>query len=124
MEVNGRIWGSLPLAVASGMDFPALMAQLYLEGPAAITPQVNNNYELGVRCRDLQRDLLWISQVLVQRQKFSFFALPSRKRAWRALLGMLNPRHKFDLLIADDPMPGIAELPRIIKKLRSKMDDA
>src|ERR671914_285893 len=33
MEINGRIWGSLPLAVKSGMDFPARMAQLYLHGP-------------------------------------------------------------------------------------------
>ena len=22
VEINGRFWGSLPLAVASGMDFP------------------------------------------------------------------------------------------------------
>ena len=25
MEVNGRVWGSLPLAVRAGMDFPALL---------------------------------------------------------------------------------------------------
>lgn len=33
MEINGRIWGSLPLAVKSGIDFPARMAELYLTGP-------------------------------------------------------------------------------------------
>ena len=33
MEINGRIWGSLPLAVRAGMDFPARLADLFLDGP-------------------------------------------------------------------------------------------
>ena len=32
MEINGRVWGSLPLAVFSGVDFPNLLAELYLGG--------------------------------------------------------------------------------------------
>ena len=123
MEINGRVWGSLPLAVASGMDFPGLMAKLYLEGREAISPLLKNDYELGVRCRDLQRDLIWIGQVLMQRKKYAFLQIPERKRAMRALVGILNPRRRFDLLVADDPLPGIFQLPRIVNKLRSKMND-
>ena len=33
MEINGRVWGSLPLAVRSGMDFPRKLVELYLDGP-------------------------------------------------------------------------------------------
>ncbi len=123
MEINGRVWGSLPLAVASGVDFPALLAELYLHGASAIKPQLSSNYKIGVRCRDLQRDLMWITNVLMQRQRYAFLDMPTRKRAIQALLGIFNPRRKFDLLTLSDPMPGLAELPRIVKKFRSKMND-
>ncbi|MGH7492827.1 MAG: ATP-grasp domain-containing protein [bacterium] len=123
MEINGRIWGSIPLAVTSGMDFPVLLAELFLRGAAAITPQLRSNYKIGVRCRDLQRDLMWITNVLRQRRRYEFLAMPSRKRAVLALLGLFNPRRRFDLLTLNDPMPGLTELPRIFKKFRSKMQD-
>lgn len=123
MEINGRIWGSIPLAVTSGMDFPALLAELHLHGAAAIQPQLNSNYKIGVRCRDLQRDLMWITNILMQRRKYKFLDIPSRKWAIKALLGLFNPQRKFDLLTLNDPLPGLAELPRIIKKFRSKMQD-
>ncbi|MCA1646159.1 MAG: ATP-grasp domain-containing protein, partial [Chloroflexi bacterium] len=69
MEINGRIWGSLPLAVRSGMDFPALLGELYTSRPPA-TPQApcaspEIRYKIGVRARDLELELLWIASVLV-----------------------------------------------------------
>jgi predicted ATP-grasp superfamily ATP-dependent carboligase len=47
MEINPRFWGSLELAVRSGVDFPALYARAALghELPVA------GPYRLGVRCR-------------------------------------------------------------------------
>ena len=30
MEINGQVWGSLPLAVQSGIDFPAALVELWL----------------------------------------------------------------------------------------------
>ena len=122
MEINGRVWGSLPLAVVSGVDFPALLARLYLEGADGITPQINNEYKIGVRCRDIQKDLIWITSVLMNRQKYSFLPMPARMRAIKALLGFFNPLRKYDLLSFSDPWPGLAEFPRIISKFRSKMD--
>lgn len=48
LEVNARFWGSLPLAVAAGADFPADLARLLLGGtrPAAAA------YRTGLRQRD------------------------------------------------------------------------
>ena len=120
MEVNGRIWGSLPLAVASGMDFPALLARLLLEGEDSVPRLLENDYRIGLRCRDLQRDALWIAAVLAQKKRYAFFPLPSRMRALRALLGWLNPRRRSDLLVWDDPLPGLLELPRLVPRLREK----
>lgn len=121
MEVNGRVWGSLPLAVASGMDFPSLLARLYLRGEAWVEPQLAGAYKVGVRCRDLQRDLLWIASVMAGRRRYQFMPLPSRKRAICALLGILNPRRKHDMLTWDDPLPGLLEIPRLVPRLWDKV---
>lgn len=53
MEVNTRFWGSLQLAIDSGVDFPALLAQAELSTqPATIT-----QYRIGQRLRWLLGDL-------------------------------------------------------------------
>jgi predicted ATP-grasp superfamily ATP-dependent carboligase len=47
MEVNGRFWGSLQLAIDAGVDFPALLAEAALGLPAReLLP-----YRVGVRSR-------------------------------------------------------------------------
>lgn len=43
MEINGRFWGSLQLAVDAGVDFPRLLVDGAGDGPAA--------YRVGVACR-------------------------------------------------------------------------
>lgn len=53
MEINGRLWGSLPLAIAAGVDFPYLLAQLFLNERPALPSQ----YRVGLRCRHLRGDL-------------------------------------------------------------------
>src|SRR5256886_15064781 len=47
IEVNGRFWGSLELAVASGVDFPALWVALLRGERVAATAA----YETGVTVR-------------------------------------------------------------------------
>lgn len=53
MEVNGRFWGSLQLAVDSGVDFPALLVDAALGSEDARPP----TYSDGVRLRWLLGDL-------------------------------------------------------------------
>jgi predicted ATP-grasp superfamily ATP-dependent carboligase len=53
IEVNGRFWGSLQLAVDAGVDFPALACELAL----GHRPQLVPPYKLGVRSRWLLGDL-------------------------------------------------------------------
>ncbi|HEY8105395.1 MAG TPA: ATP-grasp domain-containing protein, partial [Gemmatimonadales bacterium] len=47
MEINGRFWGSLQLAVDAGVDFPALLARLALGDD----PEPVMSYRTGVRSR-------------------------------------------------------------------------
>src|SRR5207248_9693371 len=53
MEVNGRFWGSLELAVAAGVDFPALWTGL-LRGRRV---EPSGSYETGVTSRWLWGDV-------------------------------------------------------------------
>ena len=121
MEINGRIWGSLPLAVASGVNFPLLLAGLYLDGFDSVRQHTSDDYKTGIFCRDLQRDLMWIVSVLGQRKKYPFLKVPRRIEAAKALVGLFNPMTKSDLFSLDDPLPAIAELPQIVQKFGEKV---
>ena len=71
MEVNGRIWGSLPLAVHRGMDFPARIADLYLDGPLVTEGKPTTDYKVGVRSSNLEIIFKWIPAVLLQKAGLS-----------------------------------------------------
>jgi predicted ATP-grasp superfamily ATP-dependent carboligase len=53
MEVNGRLWGSLQLAVDAGMNFPLYLVKLYLGEPVPLFP----SYRPGLRSRWLLGDV-------------------------------------------------------------------
>jgi predicted ATP-grasp superfamily ATP-dependent carboligase len=53
MEINGRFWGSLQLAIDSGVDFPRRLVDLAMGNPPGPRPW----YRAGVRLRSLLRDL-------------------------------------------------------------------
>jgi predicted ATP-grasp superfamily ATP-dependent carboligase len=52
MEINGRFWGSLQLAIDSGIDFPSILLETLTEAPPAAVP----SYRFGVRNRWLWGD--------------------------------------------------------------------
>jgi predicted ATP-grasp superfamily ATP-dependent carboligase len=49
LEINPRFWGSLPLAIASGVDFPSLLCEMYERGDVART----DSYMIGRRCMNI-----------------------------------------------------------------------
>jgi len=49
LEVNARFWGSLPLAIYAGIDFPAILLEQYSTGKV----QNNSTYEIGKISRAL-----------------------------------------------------------------------
>ena len=124
MEINGRVWGSLPLAVLSGMDFPGRLADLWLCGPPSDDTPPATAYRIGVLARNLELDLVWIASVLAGRRRFSFLPMPRRREALAALAGLFNPACKADILSLDDPRPGLAEIFKIAAKFVAKRKQA
>lgn len=114
MEINGRPWGSLPLAVTAGADFPRLLAELFLdrEAESAAIP-----YRTGVRVRNLELDLLWAIAVATGRRRYPFLAYPPRRAALSVMSDLLRPGVSDDYLIADDPLPGVVHVVQLVEGL-------
>ena len=105
MEVNGRFWGSLQLAVDAGVDFPYLAWQLAvgqpLDVPASYATGIRNRWRLGDFDHLLAR---WRG--------------PGRGRPqgaacrWRALVdftGIGSPAARDEIFRASDPGPALQE---------------
>ena len=123
MEINGRVWGSLPLAVHSGMDFPARLVGLIFYGPPETGALPESSYTVGVRARNLELEMVWIASVLRGKRRYPFLAMPSRRQGVAALMELLNPAYKFDILSLEDPRPGLAEILKIIVKFKRKLKE-
>jgi len=121
LEINGRVWGSLPLACLAGVDFPGELAALHFPDAAmATTAPVDAPYRIGVRAYNFELMLSWIVQVLLGRARHPYLPLPGRGRALAGLLGLLDPAQKSDLSGGRDFAPRLAEAGRISRKFASK----
>ncbi|HEV3407616.1 MAG TPA: ATP-grasp domain-containing protein [Gaiellaceae bacterium] len=117
MEINGRLWGSLALAVKSGVDFPGRIVDVFLSPLTEPAAGRDFGYAVGVRSRDLGLELSWIASVLAPRSAHPFLEAPRRREAAAAALRLFDPRDGFDVLDAGDPMPGLAEVAGIAAKV-------
>lgn len=107
MEVNGRFWGSLPLAVSAGVDFPFYLYELLLRNARPSPPK----YRPGVHARNVAKDLAWFQETrreLGRRASFPVIAREVAAGAKNVLLG----REHFDTFTWDDPVPALVELRR------------
>ncbi|HST26340.1 MAG TPA: ATP-grasp domain-containing protein, partial [Gaiellaceae bacterium] len=94
IDLNTRFYGSLALAVASGLNLPAIWADLLL----GRTPQIGE-YRVGVRYRSEQRD----ARAIAHR-----FRSGKRAEALGALLPRPNTVH--GIFSARDPLPFLCRL--------------
>jgi predicted ATP-grasp superfamily ATP-dependent carboligase len=104
LEVNGRFWTSLPLAVYAGIDFPALLAQLSERGDIASSTQ----YRVGVRCRWMLGDFRHLIEVLRGPPRGFPGAFPKRLESLRDfLLPVAGTYH--DNFTLRDPLPELGD---------------
>ncbi len=107
IEVNGRFWGSLPLAVAAGADFPLWLYQLIVEGRTCFP----NRHRVGIYSRNLALDLHWqAANLRADRSNPTLSTRPVIADLWESAANVLTSREHSDTLVLDDPLPGAIEL--------------
>jgi len=104
LEVNPRFWGSLPLAVAAGVDFPATYYRLATGQTNGFDP----GYEPGVGCHTLRGEASYLHSVL--RYDYDHAERPSFARSVAAVCASIARQPNFDYLAVDDPSPFARDL--------------
>jgi len=103
MEVNGRFWGSLPLAINAGVDFPYLLYKMTVEKDICTV----KSYRLGFTERWLiPGDLLWLFDSLLSSHDSKFIALKKF---------LSSPLLPDDVISSDDFMPTIGVLVDVLR---------
>lgn len=105
MEINPRFWGSLPLAIACGVDFPKLLCDMYEFGDVA----PSRAYQDGIGCVNILP--FGMSSVLGQN---------GVRRLVRILRYGLEFKH-FDVESFGDPLPTFGAL---LQMMSSTLDSA
>jgi predicted ATP-grasp superfamily ATP-dependent carboligase len=105
MEINGRFWNSLPLAVAAGVDFPWLLYRMATDGDV---PECFD-YRVGVKSRWLLADAQHLLGVMRGRPAGWVGAFPSRREALAGFLKFFERDLYYDDLWLSDPTPLFAE---------------
>lgn len=119
LEINPRFWGSLPLSVAAGADFPLGLYHVATTNRHDLAP-TDRGYRVGLRSRDLLNDLRWtlrqVAPGAAQGDDAAWrTARVGRARAIGDLLRLLLPGDRTDLFAWTDPRPAGRELRRIAR---------
>lgn len=105
MEVNGRYWGTLPLAIGAGIDFPLYEWQI----AHGESPSVPKTYQPGLRMRWLCGDMRRLASVFA-RPADSRFPLPAKPSELAGFIGDFLRPSRPAIWSWSDPLPALAEL--------------
>lgn len=117
IEVNARFWGSLPLPVSLGVDFPTYLYDLMVHGRA----QATVSYPAGIRSRNIMLDA---NTLLARLSEAEIRQLPSLLADFASFglqpLSWMTGRERSDSIVLDDIRPGIAELLDLLARIRRR----
>ena len=117
LEINGRFWGSLPLAVAAGVDFPYYLYQLLVEKRRAF-PQ---HYATNLYSRNLSMDAAWMLENFKADKSDPTLTRLSVWRVAKEVINVITLRERSDVFVLDDPKPGFVELVQLIITLWTRV---
>ncbi|MBV9084374.1 MAG: ATP-grasp domain-containing protein [Acidobacteriaceae bacterium] len=113
IETNGRFWGSLPLAIASGVDFPRYLYEMMKYGKT----EFDGAYRLNLYCRNWRMDLGWLrSNLRADKADPTLMSLPLH-RVMAEVRNVFLLRERSDTFTLDDPGPAMEELAGLFGRL-------
>jgi len=106
LEVNARPWGSLPLPVSLGVDFPAWWCDL-LRNDIAVT---HKDYRLGHYGRNLLQDINFLRTRGENDFSSKWHKAGAYLRSAASFGRILIGKESLDSFVVDDPSPGFVEV--------------
>lgn len=108
IEVNGRFWGSLQLAIDSGVDFPWLLYQLATEARVDAV----DSYAVGVRWRWLLGDFARLCGILSSKSSRQGPSSPGKLDSVLQFLSCFETPAHSQSKLSGDITPGVLEFCR------------
>jgi len=116
VELNSRFWGSLPLAVACGADFPLFLYDLYCHDRR----EFPGNYRVNGTCRNWMMDIGWLRKMLAANGRNPRLQLGLAWQLLKELRYPLMARESCDTLARDDRSPGVNEIREALQEIPKK----
>jgi len=115
MEINARFWGSLQLAIDSGIDFPLMLYKMITTGD--VPPAFD--YKIGIKSRWLLGDLdHLLVRILKSDARLNLpSGYPGRMAALMEFLRFYRPEMKYEVLRLDDLGPFLVEFKEWLREL-------
>ena len=114
MEINGRFWGSLPLACHAGASFPWLSYRLF-----GLGEQVTNTpYRSGLRCRFMVPETKRLLRILFGQHKIKdkTVRFPRLPALAGYCLDFVRPSSRYYVFELRDPQPFLNDLRAMLGK--------
>jgi len=114
MEINGRFWGSYPLAAHSGAGFALLAYRTVMGLPPEPLPPPRQD----LRCRMVSTELKRLVRIILQPERIADRAYQRRPWAevWRFVVDFMRPGVRYFVWRLDDPRPLLADLRNLMLK--------
>lgn len=115
MEINGRFWGSFPLAVHCDAGFALLAYALQGRGQMPVLRPLRD----GIRCRMVATELKRVVRLLFQPQRIGdhSFKIARVHELARFVGDFFKPRVRYFVWSSADPLPFVADVRNVLKKL-------
>ncbi|WP_417860047.1 ATP-grasp domain-containing protein [Winogradskyella sediminis] len=112
LEINGRLWGSLGLALKAGADFPLAMVATYLKENININQP---NLTKRVRWHEPRFEMYYLRSLWTETSRFKDITVPKWKGVLQVALNFINPWTGSDWLQFNEPWLTTKRYLRLIK---------
>ena len=118
IEVNARFWGSLPLAIAAGIDFPYLLFRQLVYG----IEEPRKDYRVAHYARHVASDVYQLAEHLSVRRSQGRWAVLREAGGWLfsfRRIALLRESH--DAFSWHDPRPALREYAMLTRRLGRRL---
>lgn len=112
LEINGRLWGSLGLALRAGADFPRAMVEYHCHQKTVVGQP---NLRKKVRWHEPGFDMMYLRSLWTEQSKQTNEKAPKLKGFIKVMLNFVNPAVGNDWVRLDEPITTTKKYLRLVK---------